>query len=205
MNASRNFARFWPSALLLSVMLAACQANERAPERNVTDADRLADLSGNSTFSVADSEAQPLLALQLRFTDAGASVVRSEFVSAPLPTGASDQDFTVMGLAGGAEAHKYAIPDPLEAQVETEDRGLHKTVRLPEALVWVYMPAVNLDSIELAPTREAGFHGPTALNSRGTRIEMPPILQRLCNGGTDVGACARRALATPDAAAPRDR
>lgn len=163
--------------------------------RDDAQALRVAELSAQARFSVAMTSDTALLALEVRVTRDSVSVTDAQFVRAVLPGGEADQDLMAVGLDGERIAHRYGFADPLEAQEEDPDRGLHRTLRMSAGTVWVYMPAVALDRVEISPARD----DPSL--PRGGQIDAAALLQRLC-AGTAVPACAARALSARAATAP---
>lgn len=175
-------------------ILSACGDPEPSRRENA-QALRVAELSATARFSVATIADTPLLALEVQVTPDSVSVSDAQFVRAVLPRGEAEQDLMVVGFESERIAHRYGFADPLEAQEEDRDRGLHRTVRVSAGTVWIYMPAVALDRVEISPARDdPGL-------PRGGEIDAAAILQRLC-GGAAVPACAARALRAPPVAAP---
>jgi hypothetical protein len=184
------------TALALAGATAACDRNSMpgggAPDPHAQEVEAIA---ANSTFSVAAAAETPILALRVRITADTVQALDARFLRAPLRTGDGQPDLLVTGLSGGRIVHQYAIPDPLSAEIEVEDRGTHRTLRLPEATVWIYMPAVALDAVEISPARED-----EAL-PRG-RVETAALLGRLCADAPSVEDCAHARLAEEAADRP---
>jgi hypothetical protein len=179
-------------ALLAAVcaLLSACSRGSGTEED--PNAARVAEAAANPTFSVAATAAEPILALQVLVTSDAVAVQDARFIRAPLRKGDGQPDLTVIGMVDGRIVHKYPIPDPLNAQVEPSDKGLHQRMRLPQASVWIYMPATRLDVIEISPGR------PDETLPRGGRIETAPILARLCPDQRRIEDCAKEAVARGD-------
>jgi len=185
---NRTFPPLIALAALLAVPAGCGESSRGGPSLgNDSQARQVGELAANAHYSVADAAKEPLLAFELRITPQAVEVVDARFMRAPLPRGQAEQDLIVIGMSGARIAHKYGFADPLDAQVEERDRGLHGSMRLPEARVWVYMPAVALDRVEISPARD------DAKLPRGGRIDVAAVLRRLC-AGAPVDACAQRAL-----------
>jgi hypothetical protein len=182
-----RYARLAAACLLAAtILLGAC---DRAPGKSEDPAAaKVAEAAANPSFSV-DAGARPILALRVRLTADTVSVQDARFLRAPLRGGDGQPDLLVLGMAGDRIVHRYPIPDPLNAQVESQDKGLHGTLRLPQAVVWIYMPATRFDVIEISP----GRNDPAL--PRGGRIQIGPVLDRLCSGQKRVEDCAAAALA----------
>lgn len=174
-------------AATAAVLTASCAQQD--PSEKDPNAQKVADAAANPTFSVAQAAPAPILALQLLVTPAGATVQNAQFMRAPLRKSGGEADMMVIGMTGGRIVHKYTIADPLNAQVEPNDKGLHETVRQPQAAVWVYMPATRIDVIELSPGRDDDTL------PRGARIDMTAVYGRLCGRVPRIEDCAERVLA----------
>lgn len=183
-------------ALVTTASAALVACNQAAKTPDDPNAAKVAEAAANPTFSVAKAGAAPILALRVRITADAIAVEESRFIRAPLRTGDGQPDLLVIGMAGGRIVHKYPIPDPLNAQVEPDDKGLHRTMRLPQASVWIYMPATRLDVIEVSPGRD------DKTLPRGGRIETAAVLGRLCPNQRSIEDCALAAVARDDQGVP---
>lgn len=186
---------FATAGVLVAAGLLASACDKIAPKPEDPNAAKVAEAAANPNFSVAAS-AQSILALQVLITADTVSVQDARFMRAPLRKGDGQPDLLVLGMAGDRIVHRYPIPDPLEGQIEPTDKGLHGTMRLPQASVWIYMPATRFDVIEISPGRD------DKTLPRGGRIEVGPVLAKLCPGDRRVEDCAQAAISRDDQGVP---
>jgi len=188
--------RIVPLALAVLAGLALPACDRIAGQKADPNAAKVAEAAANPSFSVEKSSAQPVLALQLLITADAVSVQDARFIRAPLRKGDGQPDLLVIGMADGRIVHKYPIPDPLNAQIEPTDKGLHGTLKLPQASTWIYMPATRIDVVEISPGRD------DKSLPRGGRIEIAPLLGRLCANQPKIEDCALAAVGRGDVGAP---
>ena len=183
------------TGLLVAAGLLVSACDKIAPKPEDPNAAKVAEAAANPNFSVSAS-AEPILALQVLVTNDTVSVQDARFMRAPLRKGDGQPDLLVLGMAGDRIVHRYPIPDPLEGQIEPTDKGLHGTMKLPQASVWIYMPATRFDVIEISPGRD------DKTLPRGGRIEVGPVLAKLCPGDRRVEDCAEAAISRGDQNVP---
>jgi hypothetical protein len=178
-----------PLVLTALAALATGCNNKASPDANDPNAGKVAEAAANANFSVGPPGPGPVLALQVVLTPTAATSRDARFMRVPLRKDGGESDLMVIRMAGGRIVHKYPIADPLNAQVEPNDKGLHQTLRLPQASVWIYMPATRIDVIEISPGRNDDTL------PRGGRLDMAAVLGRLCPNQPRIEDCAQRAVA----------
>lgn len=179
-------------ALLALTLAVAASASLFGCARQADDhpnAEQIKAAAANPTFTVAQTAPAPVLALRVQLTADTATVQEARFLRVPLRKSSGESDLMVIGMADGRIVHKYPLADPLNAQVEPNDKGLHQTLRLPQVSIWIFMPATRIDVVEISPGRDDDRL------PRGGRLDIAPVLNRLCANERSIEACAARAVA----------
>jgi hypothetical protein len=184
---------------LVLVTVAAALVSGCAPSGGESDhpnSKQVEAAAASPTFSVTQTAPGPVLALQVLLTPQTATVQDARFMRLPLRKSGGESDMVVIGMVGDRIVHKYPIADPLNAQVEPNDKGLHQTLRLPQASIWIYMPATRIDVVEISPGRNDDSL------PRGGRLDIGAVLGRLCANQRSIEECAARAVAATPTSPP---
>lgn len=177
-----------------TLALCACGGGEPKEPRAPTIEDRVRAAPSNSSFDVAAAAHSAVLALEVIVTDRSVTANQARFVRAALPTGTSEPEMEVSALDGDDVIHRYLVPDPLRVEDdETEAGGRHRSVRVPEERLWIYLP-LSAQAAEIAPAHPS-------IKTGSGRIDLVPIVRQLCTGFANVRECAvKRSLDQSDQA-----
>ena len=183
---ARRHLKSYGVALVLGTLAVAAggcrgdEAEETPPATTIEQ--RLKSAAAGSSFDVSKAAPAPVLAVEVRVTPTSATAVQARFVRTGLQQASGEREIELTALAAGAPIHRQTMSDPLRMEEEIADGGKHRTVRLTEQTVWVYLPTAT-ETVEFAPL------DPTLQTVR-TTLDLRPTVQALCASFPSIDQCA---------------